>query len=153
MPEIIPAKPILRVDEGSSFHLLCQARAGDFQLLTWEKRNGRQSAVSSEFRRNQYNLTRTISVAHAEIDDSGEYHCVGWTNNATRISVIVVEVKGEVVILVSFSFFLNPFTVDYRNCLCNWKRKTSCDLRTRIFLSKKLENDLFMTHTALIICT
>ena len=138
MPEIIPAKPILRVDEGSSFHLQCQARAGDFQILTWEKRNGRRSAVSSEFRRNQYNLTRTISVAHAEIDDSGEYHCVGWTNNATRISVIVVEVKGEVVILVSFS--------------CNWKTKTSCDLRMRIFLPKKLENDLFMTHAVLIIC-
>lgn len=138
MPEIIPAKPILRVDEGSSFHLQCQARAGDFQILTWEKRNGRRSAVSSEFRRNQYNLTTTISVAHAEIDDSGEYHCVGWTNNATRISVIVVEVKGEVVTLVSFS--------------CNWKTKTSCDLRMRIFLPKKLENDLFMTHAALIIC-
>lgn len=103
LPEIIPAKPILRVDEGSSFHLQCQARAGDFQILTWEKRNGRRSAVSSEFRRNQYNLTTTISVAHAEIDDSGEYHCVGWTNNATRISVIVVEVNEFIAPVVSLS--------------------------------------------------
>lgn len=71
--------------------------------------------MSSELRRNQYNLTSSISVAHAEIDDSGEYHCVGWTNNATRISVIVVEVKGEVVVLVSFLFLLDPFSIDYRN--------------------------------------
>lgn len=102
LPEVIPTKPVLHVDERSSFKLLCQARAGDFQLLTWQKRNGPQN-LTSELGRNQFNLTSTLSVAHAQINDTGEYHCVGWTNNATRITVIAVHVKELVAPVISLS--------------------------------------------------
>ena len=104
---------MLHVDERSSFKLLCQARAGDFQILTWQKRNGPQN-LTSELGRNQFNLTSTLSVAHAQINDTGEYHCIGWTNNATRITVIAVHVKGELIIFLVFFFLFERFIIECR---------------------------------------
>ena len=95
LPEIVPSSSDLGVDERESFKLVCQASAGDFQYLTWQKRDG-SGMLKSELNTNDHNLTNTLSVEHAQLEDAGEYLCVGWTNNDTKISVIRVFVNGMV---------------------------------------------------------
>lgn len=101
LPEIIPSKPFLRVDERNSFTIKCQARTGDFQHLAWYK-NGRTQDLPVVLTRNKHNITSTLTIGHAQLDDAGEYLChgYGWTANETKISVINVSVTG-----MTMSFF------------------------------------------------
>ena len=96
LPEIVPISPV-RVDERNSVRLLCQASAGDFQYLTWQKKGGGRM-LTSELKTNDYNLTTTLSIEHAQLEDAGDYLCVGWTNNDTKISMITVFVKGMIIL-------------------------------------------------------
>ena len=105
MPEIFPTKKVLRVDERSSFKLQCQTRAGDFHYISWKKRNAARILVS-EVKRNHFNLTSTLSIEHAQLDDAGDYLCVGWTTNDTKISLITVAVNGMSGVL--FCHFVFP---------------------------------------------
>lgn len=102
LPEITPNKAALYVDEKSSLKLECQAKAGDFQHLTWQKRNGGQPR--SELQKNQHNLTNTLSIEHAQLEDADDYLCVGWTNNDTRFSMITVVVRGIVAVFLCYCF-------------------------------------------------
>ncbi|CAH3127131.1 unnamed protein product, partial [Porites lobata] len=102
LPEIVSTSPVVRVDEKNSFRLLCQASAGDFQYLTWQKKGGGRM-LTSELKTNDYNLTTTLSTEHAQLKDAGDYLCVGWTNNDTKISMITVFVKELAVPVVSLS--------------------------------------------------
>ena len=106
LPEIVPISPV-RVDERNSVRLLCQASAGDFQYLTWQKKGGGRM-LTSELKTNDYNLTTTLSIEHAQLEDAGDYLCVGWTNNDTKISMITVFVKG--MIILTFIFFVSSST-------------------------------------------
>ena len=106
LPEIVPTSPV-RVDERNSVRLLCQASAGDFQYLTWQKKGGGRM-LTSELKTNDYNLTTTLSIEHAQLEDAGDYLCVGWTNNDTKISMITVFVKG--MIILTFIFFVSSST-------------------------------------------
>ena len=106
LPEIVPISPV-RVDERNSVRLLCQASAGDFQYLTWQKKGGGRM-LTSELKTNDYNLTTTLSIEHAQLKDAGDYLCVGWTNNDTKISMITVFVKG--MIILTFIFFVSSST-------------------------------------------
>lgn len=96
---------MLHVDERSSFKLQCQTRAGDFQYISWKKRNAGRNLVS-ELKRNQFNLTNTLSIEHAQLDDAGDYLCVGWTTNDTKISLITVVVKGMLGVLLYSCVFV-----------------------------------------------
>ena len=96
---------MLHVDERSSFKLQCQTRAGDFQYISWKKRNDARNLVS-ELKRNQFNLTNTLSIEHAQLDDAGDYLCVGWTTNDTKVSLITVVVKGMLGVLLSSCVFV-----------------------------------------------
>ena len=103
LPEIVSTSPV-RVNEKNSFRLLCQASAGDFQYLTWQKKGG-ERMLTSELKTNDYNLTTTLSIEHAQLEDAGDYLCVGWTNNDTKISMITVFVQG--MIILNFLFFVS----------------------------------------------
>ena len=105
LPEIIPSTPSLRVDERNSFTILCQARTGDFQHLSWHKR-GRTQDLPDVLTRNKHNITSTLTIGHAQLDDAGEYLCYGygWTANETKMSVINVSVTG-----MTMSSFLTHF--------------------------------------------
>ena len=107
LPEIVSTSPVVRVDERNSVRLLCQASAGDFQYLTWQKKGGGRM-LTSELKTNDYNLTTTLSIEHAQLEDAGDYLCVGWTNNDTKISMITVFVKG--MIILTFIFFVSSST-------------------------------------------
>ena len=106
LPEIVSTSPV-RVDEKNSFRLLCQASTGDFQYLTWQKKGGGR-ILTSELKTNDYNLTTTLSIEHAQLEDAGDYLCVGWTNNDTKISMITVFVKG--MIILTFICFVSSST-------------------------------------------
>lgn len=64
--------------------------------------------LTSELKTNDYNLTTTLSIEHAQLKDAGDYLCVGWTNNDTKISMITVFVKG--MIILTFIFFVSSST-------------------------------------------
>lgn len=53
--------------------------------------------LTSELKTNDHNLTTTLSIEHAQLQDAGDYLCVGWTNNDTKISMITVFVKGMII--------------------------------------------------------
>jgi len=57
----------------------------------------------SKLNRNEHNLTNTLYFEHAQLEDAGDYLCVGWTTNDTKISVIRVFVKGMADDLISLS--------------------------------------------------
>ena len=64
--------------------------------------------LTSELKTNDYNLTTTLPIEHAQLEDAGDYLCVGWTNNDTKISMITVFVKG--MIILTFIFFVSSST-------------------------------------------
>lgn len=64
--------------------------------------------LTSELKTNDYNLTTTLSIEHVQLEDAGDYLCVGWTNNDTKISMITVFVKG--MIILTFIFFVSSST-------------------------------------------
>lgn len=96
LPEIIPSRPFHRVDEGSRLTILCQASAGDFLHLAWQRRNSPQE-LATILTRNKHNITSTFTIEHAQMEDAGDYVCYGygWTANDTKISVITVTVTGN----------------------------------------------------------
>ena len=96
LPEIIPSSPIHRVDEGSRLTILCQASTGDFLHLAWQRRS-RPKELLTTLTRNKHNITSTLTIEHAQLEDADEYVCYGygWTANETKISVITVNVTGK----------------------------------------------------------
>lgn len=96
LPEIIPSSPIQRLDEGSRLTILCEASTGDFLHLAWQRRS-RPLDLPTTLTRNKHNITSALTIEHARLEDADDYVCYGygWTANATKISVITVNVTGK----------------------------------------------------------
>lgn len=96
LPEIIPSSPIQRLDEGSRLTILCEASTGDFLHLAWQRRS-RPQDLPTTLTRNKHNITSALTIEHARLEDADDYVCYGygWTANATKISVITVDVTGK----------------------------------------------------------